>query len=62
MALFNTELRYDFPLGPDRSFNSNLFSKDEDENLHNHTATDRRVQELLAVTEVFNLADPEGGR
>lgn len=61
MTLVITELRDDFPLGPDPSFNPNLFSEDEDENLLNHTASGKRVQEKAAVTEVLNPPDPGGG-
>ncbi|XP_073818171.1 WD40 superfamily protein Tusp [Musca autumnalis] len=43
MTLVITELRDDFPLGPDPSFNPNLFSEDEDEN---HTQTSAAVAEV----------------
>ncbi|XP_030371459.1 tubby-related protein 4 isoform X2 [Scaptodrosophila lebanonensis] len=36
MTLVITELRDDFPPGPDPSFNPNLFSEDEDEQQHNN--------------------------
>ncbi|KAK9882860.1 hypothetical protein WA026_023555 [Henosepilachna vigintioctopunctata] len=35
MTLIITELRDDFPVGPDPTFNPNLFSEDEDEATHN---------------------------
>ncbi|KAH8311281.1 hypothetical protein KR044_005339 [Drosophila immigrans] len=43
MTLVITELRDDFPPGPDPSFNPNLFSEDEEEHHnynHNHNAAD----------------------
>ncbi|XP_037943948.1 tubby-related protein 4-like, partial [Teleopsis dalmanni] len=38
MTLVITELRDDFPLGPDPNFNPNLFSEDEDEAIAAHNA------------------------
>ncbi|XP_061393399.1 tubby-related protein 4 [Musca vetustissima] len=52
MTLVITELRDDFPLGPDPSFNPNLFSEDEDEN---------HVQSSAAVAEVALPNDSGGG-
>ncbi|XP_023308758.2 tubby-related protein 4 [Lucilia cuprina] len=60
MTLVITELRDDFPLGPDPSFNPNLFSEDEDESLLNHTAA-KRTQTTSAATEVANTVDTGGG-
>lgn len=39
MTLVITELRDDFPTGPDPSFNPNLFSEDEEEQHHNYNHT-----------------------
>lgn len=52
MTLVITELRDDFPLGPDPSFNPNLFSEDEDEN---HTPA------TAAVAEVETIPPDSGG-
>ncbi|XP_058974169.1 tubby-related protein 4 isoform X2 [Musca domestica] len=52
MTLVITELRDDFPLGPDPSFNPNLFSEDEDEN---------HAQSSAAVAEVALPNDSGGG-
>ncbi|XP_013097391.2 tubby-related protein 4 isoform X2 [Stomoxys calcitrans] len=46
MTLVITELRDDFPLGPDPSFNPNLFSEDEDEN---HTQANTAVAVEVAI-------------
>lgn len=59
MTLVITELRDDFPLGPDPSFNPNLFSEDEDENLLNHTAGKRT--QVTAAPVVANPTDAGGG-
>lgn len=60
MTLVITELRDDFPLGPDPNFNPNLFSEDEDENLLNHT-TPKRTQTSTAASEVTIPSDSGGG-
>ncbi|XP_075145839.1 WD40 superfamily protein Tusp [Haematobia irritans] len=54
MTLVITELRDDFPLGPDPNFNPNLFSEDEDEN---HIQTNTAVTAEVAIP----LTDSGGG-
>lgn len=41
MTLVITELRDDFPMGPDPTFNPNIFSEDEDENAQTSTIVKR---------------------
>ncbi|XP_062126840.1 tubby-related protein 4 isoform X2 [Drosophila sulfurigaster albostrigata] len=59
MTLVITELRDDFPPGPDPSFNPNLFSEDEEEhhnyNNHSHNAADA----ALPHVSVTNAASVE---
>lgn len=40
MTLMITELRDDFPVGPDPSFNPNIFSEDEEEVFHSNDSSD----------------------
>lgn len=47
MTLVITELRDDFPIGPDPTFNPNLFSEDEDE--HNPQPPDEKSRFRIAV-------------
>ncbi|KAH8359392.1 hypothetical protein KR093_006402 [Drosophila rubida] len=61
MTLVITELRDDFPPGPDPSFNPNLFSEDEEEHhnynhTHNHNAADAQLPHV-SVTNAAAAAD-----
>ncbi|KAH8280042.1 hypothetical protein KR018_001840 [Drosophila ironensis] len=49
MTLVITELRDDFPPGPDPSFNPNIFSEDEDDHQH-HVGAESQVPQVNVTT------------
>ncbi|KAH8332939.1 hypothetical protein KR074_011277 [Drosophila pseudoananassae] len=49
MTLVITELRDDFPPGPDPSFNPNIFSEDEDDHQHQHQVGSNHHETLPQV-------------
>lgn len=55
MTLVITELRDDFPPGPDPSFNPNIFSEDEDEH-HQHQAGHHDAVPQVNVTSALDVA------
>lgn len=60
MTLVITELRDDFPPGPDPSFNPNLFSEDEEEhhnyNNHTHNHNHNHNQDAVPVAQLETVA------
>ncbi|XP_032595996.1 tubby-related protein 4 isoform X2 [Drosophila grimshawi] len=57
MTLVITELRDDFPTGPDPSFNPNLFSEDEEEhNNYNHSHNQHNPDAVLPHVSVTSAA------
>lgn len=58
MTLVITELRDDFPMGPDPNFNPNIFSEDEDELLHASTILQSPIPKRHNASDILPIIAP----